>query len=100
MYKVEVRTVDMPETNLRGFADVTINNMVTIRNVKIVMGKNGLFASMPTVKDRNGQFRSICDIEKDYRPSFNDAVLEAYNAELNQTPETEPDILPGPEQTM
>ena len=82
MYKIEVRPVELPDTNLRGFADITVNELVTIKNAKIIEGKNGLFVSMPSIKDKNGQYRPVCEIDKERRQDFNDCVIKAYEYTL------------------
>lgn len=74
----KIRLVNMENSNLCGFADVTIDGNITIRNVKIVEGKNGLFASMPSVKGRNDYYEPIVTMEKDYYQKFSDLVVDDY----------------------
>ena len=109
-YKIEVRPVELPDTNLRGFADITINELVTIKNAKIIEGKNGLFVSMPSIKDKYDQYRPVCEIDKEHRQDFNDCVIAAYentlelehNKALTENSEPNEDVEPEqePEQSM
>ena len=98
------------DSNLRAFADVTVDGLVTIKGVKVIDGKNGLFASMPSVKDRNDEYQSVCTIAKDHWQEFNDILVADYGEALkreqeeseNPTEEPEPEADPEPsqEQTM
>lgn len=80
----KIRLVNMENSNLRGFADVSIDDNLTIRNVKIVEGKNGLFASLPSVKGRNDYYEPLVTMEKDYYQKFSDLVVEDYRLVRDQ----------------
>lgn len=99
MFFVKVRPANFADSNLRAFADVSVGG-VTIKNVKVVEGKDGLFASMPSVKDKNGQYQPVCYVDKDIRQAFNDAVVAAYNQTLEHDvkQESAPQE-PAPDQT-
>lgn len=38
------------QSKIRGFADVTFNNAITIRGCKLIEGKDGLFVGWPSIK--------------------------------------------------
>lgn len=75
---LKLRLVDIENSNLRAFANVTINDVLTIRNIKIVEGRNGLFASMPSVKDRNGYYDPVVSMEKEHYQKLSSLVVDDY----------------------
>jgi stage V sporulation protein G len=51
--EVRVKLLDNQPDKLRGFASITINNAMVVRDLKIIEGTNGLFIAMPS--------RKLCD---------------------------------------
>lgn len=82
MFKAKVRLINQQDSNLRGYADVDIDGIVTLRNVRIIEGDNGLFTSLPSIKDRNENYRPVCRISDDYWREFNESVIREYNMEV------------------
>lgn len=68
------------EGNLKAFVDIGINDVLLIKGLRIVHGKNGLFVSMPTEqgKDEKWYERVRC-LNEDIRDLITQKVLEAYN---------------------
>ena len=76
-----------PKGALVAFASVTVEDLIAIRSIRVMKGKNGLFASMPQEKDTKGEYRDICfPVAKGLRKQINDAVLEAYEAAIEKSP--------------
>ena len=76
-----------PKGSLVAFASVTVNDMIAIRGMRVMKGKNGMFASMPSEKDNKGEYRDVCfPVAKGLRKQINDAVLEAYEAAIEKSP--------------
>lgn len=78
-FHVTVRPYNAPEgktSTLRAFATITVLGVGEIRNCRIVEGRNGLFATGPQEKDRNGVWRDVVTLAEDAKK----AVLEAYAA--------------------
>lgn len=74
-----------PEGNIRATASVNINGDFAIRNVKVMDGSKGLFISMPSYKNANGEYKDICfPITKESREQLNNAVFAAYEQALSQ----------------
>ena len=74
-----------PKGNLLGFADVTINGQFAVRGIKVVSGEHGLFMSMPSAPDGNGQYRDICfPVTSDFHKQLNQAVVTGYQQTLEQ----------------
>ncbi len=67
------------ESNILATANVTLGGCFTVKGVKIVDGKNGLFVAMPTRRDGQGNFQDICHpTTKEMREALNSAVLGEY----------------------
>lgn len=70
--------------NIKGYANVTVNNAFAINNVKIVDGKNGLFVQMPNNKKSDGSYSDIAyPVTAEMRVKINSSVMTAYQKELN-----------------
>jgi|GEM_PF-2479329 len=83
---IAVRTVD-GKRSLLGFADVTLNNAVTIRDVRIMQSEKGIFVAMPSKPDATSRsgYRNIVVIETGFKEAFNSAVIDAYFDVLEET---------------
>lgn len=67
------------ESNILATASITLGGCFTVKGVKIVDGKNGLFVAMPTRRDGQGNFQDICHpTTKEMREALNSAVLGEY----------------------
>ena len=80
---IEVARVHKLEngSSLKAFVDVVIDEAFVIKGVKIVEGKNGLFAGMPKSEGKDGKWYDVVKILKDdLKQKFQDIVLAAYNA--------------------
>ena len=74
-----------------GYGSICIDDAFVIDGVRVVNGKNGLFASMPSRQKQDGTYVDIAyPITKTVREAVNKAVLDAYNkvatANFTQTP--------------
>ena len=63
---------------LRAFFDLEVGGF-TIKGFKIVEGSNGLFVSMPSQKNEEGEYNDTVWVDKDTRSKLNDVALEAYS---------------------
>jgi stage V sporulation protein G len=75
----EVRVTLRDEDKLKAFANITIDNQIVIRGLKIIAGPNGFFVSMPSRKRPDGSHQDIAHpVSKDARKKLEESVLEAY----------------------
>lgn len=71
--------------NTLAYATVTLNGVFAVHNLRIVQGKDGPFVVMPQKETKNGEFKDICHpCTRDSRVSFNDTVLDKYEAWLEE----------------
>ncbi len=79
----EVRVTLRNEEKLRGFANITLDNQIVIRGLKIIAGTNGYFVSMPSRKRPDGSHQDIAHpVNSETRKMVEDKVLCAYEEML------------------
>lgn len=82
----EVRVTLRNEEKLRGFANITIDNSIAIRGLKIIAGPNGYFVSMPSRKRPDGSHQDIAHpVSSEARRMVEEYVLAAYEEELQRS---------------
>ncbi len=81
----EIRLTIRNEDKLKAFANITFDNALVVRGLKIISGNKGLFISMPSKKRPNGTYQDIAHpINTDMRRMMERAVLEAYEKEIKK----------------
>lgn len=78
---VDIRKVEREEDNLKAFVNVTIDDGLVIKNLRVIDGTKGLFVAMPNHKDKKtGKFKDIVHpINQEVRTMFEESILKAYN---------------------
>ena len=62
---------------------VTFCGVFVVTGIKVIDGKKGAFVSMPQYKSRDGEWKDSCfPITAEFREELSDAVLEAYEDEV------------------
>jgi len=65
--------------NLKAYASVTLDNAYVVHGIRVLEGENGLWVSMPSTRNRRGEFRDIFHpITRESRDQLVNAVLQAY----------------------
>lgn len=73
----------LPEGNrTKAFVDLGVNDVLLIKGVKVIDGKNGLFVAMPSELDRKNEkwFERVRCINKEFKEHVSQKVLEAYES--------------------
>ena len=70
---------------LRAFFDLEVNGF-TIKGFKIVEGSNGLFVSMPSQQDKDGNYNDTVWADKDTRKKLNELAISHYDQEKHPMP--------------
>lgn len=99
MQITEVRVTLRDEPKLKGFANVTFDNVFVVRGMKIIAGQNGFFVSMPSRRRSDGSHQDVAHpITVEMRKAVEAAVLEAYHIELANNPPRPPrgNVAPPP----
>ncbi len=83
---IEIKVLKIHKINgnnrIKAFVDISINDALLIKALRVVEGKNGLFVSMPVEqgKDEKWYERVRC-LNKDIREDIANTVLAAYSKE-------------------
>ncbi len=82
---VKINSLQFNEGNIKANASILLDDCFEIRNVKVMNGRNGLFASMPSYLANDNKYYEICGpINKEARTVINTAVVDAYNRTIAQ----------------
>ena len=66
-------------SRVKAFADVVVNGQTLIKGLRVVEGKNGLFAGMPKARGKDGKwYDTIKILDEELRQELQEVVLEAY----------------------
>ena len=65
---------------MKGIAEILLDDMIAIHDIRIISGDNGLFVAMPSRKTPTGDYRDIVHpISQEARDIIEKAILEEYN---------------------
>ncbi len=79
----EARVTLWDEARLKGFANVTFDNVFVVRGMKIIKGNAGFFVAMPSRKRLDGTYQDVAHpVNREMRRMLEEKVLEAYDVEL------------------
>jgi len=79
--EIRIRKFDSPKSKIKAFVDITINNSLAIKNLKVIDGSKGLFLSMPSTKNKEGGFDDIVfPINNEARKYMTDTILKEYKS--------------------
>lgn len=85
---VNVRVSDNTDSKMKGIASVIVDDCFAIHDIRIIDGENGLFTAMPSRKTNSGEYRDVAHpITSECRQMFNEAILNEYNKQLEETSE-------------
>lgn len=77
---INVRKVERENSNLRAFVNITIDDALAVKDLRIIDGNNRLFVAMPSRKNKDGEYRDIVyPINQEVRDMLEEAILKAYN---------------------
>ena len=70
---------------LRAFATICLADAFLITGVRVVECEKGLTVFMPSMKDKEDEYRDVCfPIKPELRRQINTAVLNAYDAGMKE----------------
>ena len=82
---MKINSLQLGEGNVKASAAIVLDDFIEIRNVKVMNGKNGLFASMPSYLASDNKYCEICaPVNKEIRAEISSAVVNAYKQTLSQ----------------
>ena len=79
----EIRLILKNEDKLKAFANVTFDDALVIRGMKIISGNRGFFVSMPSKKRSDGTYQDIVHpVNSEMRQMIEEEVIQAYEREI------------------
>ncbi len=70
------------EGAVQAFVDLSVNDTLIIKGLRVVKGSRGLFVTMPQEKGKNDRwYNTVHCLDKEVRTLVNDCVLSAYKQE-------------------
>lgn len=77
--KVKVIPNNNPDSNLKGFAQITMDDCFVVSGVKVFDGENGMFLQMPQYKNSAGEYKNVANpVTKDFHNELSNKVIAAY----------------------
>jgi stage V sporulation protein G len=79
--KIQVtRICRLDNSKTKAFVDILINEVLLIKGLKILNGRNGLFITMPQYKAHNGRFYDVVfPLTKEIREYISSVILDTFN---------------------
>ena len=77
---VKVKKIEKENSRMKGIAEILLDDMIAIHDIRIISGDNGLFVAMPSRKTPTGDYRDIVHpISQEARDIIENAIVEEYN---------------------
>ena len=77
---VKVKKIEQENSRMKGIAEILLDDMIAIHDIRIISGDNGLFVAMPSRKTPTGDYRDIVHpISQEARDIIEKAIVEEYN---------------------
>ncbi len=77
---VKIRKLD-GTGNVLAFADITLFGKYVVRGFKVMTGENGPWVSMPSQRDKGGNWRdSFFPLDRSARTRLTNSILEKYTS--------------------
>ncbi len=93
-FTVAVTPFKKENSNIRGLARIYLDGCFVISNISLIMGKNGLFMSMPSYKtnqideNKRNVYRDICyPVTGEFREKMNNLLVNAYEKAVAEVQE-------------
>lgn len=94
---VKIRKLD-GTGNVLAFADVTLIGKYVVRGFKVMTGENGPWVSMPSQRDKDGNWRdSFFPLNKQARAGLTTAILSKFNSLAPPPADGSEEAIPHPE---
>ncbi len=70
-------------SNIKGFASMTLDNVLAVHGIKIMMNRNGVtFVALPSARGKKDYYDVVHPLTADLRNQIQDAVLSEYKRVL------------------
>lgn len=87
---VEIRRREREGSNMLAIANIKLDDVFLVKDIRVINGKDGLFIAMPSKKLANGEFMDVCHpLNTETRNLFTEAVINEYNRVVNEAKDEE-----------
>lgn len=77
--EVKVKKIES-DSRLKGIAEITIEGVFVVHELRVIEGKNGLFVAMPSRQVGENSYKDIAHpINAETRQMIEELVIKAYN---------------------
>lgn len=84
---MEIEVVDIRKSigngNIKANATVRFGGCLTVKGVKVVTGKNGLFVSLPSNPGKDGRWINIVEVSGEIKQELENKVLDSFDKETD-----------------
>lgn len=78
--KITVRKYESSNSKTKAFVELKLDDVLIVKGLSLVEGKNGLFLSFPSSKGKdNKYYNSVYSLNKDWRSALEKACIKKYN---------------------
>lgn len=85
MQVTDVKVFPVNEDRLKAYATITFDDCFVVRDLKIILGNQGLFVAMPSKRRKDGTFKDTAHpLNAETRDMIENRVLEVFHAELKK----------------
>ena len=79
-----VRVHRLPQNGpLKAFVDMSVNDLLLIKGLRVVQGQKGMFVSLPQEQGKDKRWYNIVHcLTKELRTEISDKVMSAYHEEM------------------
>lgn len=78
--KITVRKYESANSNTKAFIELKLDEVLIVKGLSLVKGKNGLFLSFPSSKGKdNKYYNSIYSLDKDWKAQLEEVCIKKYN---------------------
>lgn len=86
MEVTEVRVFPVNEERVKAYATIILDGCFLVRDLKVIMGKNGLFVAMPSKRRKDGIYQDTAHpLNSETRLMLEKEVIGEYRRSLQQT---------------
>lgn len=78
--KIKVRKYESANSITKAFIELKLDEVLVVKGLSLVKGKNGLFLSFPSSKGKdNKYYNSVYSLDKDWKTQLEKACIKKYN---------------------
>lgn len=91
--KITVRKYESANSNTKAFIELKLDEVLIVKGLSLVKGKNGLFLSFPSSKGKdNKYYNSVYSLDKDWKAQLEENCIKKYNESKNSSSNTNGDF--------